>query len=347
MSKKITIQQIADAVGVSKFAVSKALSGKSGVSQALREKIIQTAHQMGYKSQKIQSEVRDRRAESASEGRDDKRFVAVLFPNVRYQIKESLYWGKVLDGVVRGLQDHRFGMITITEHTIDNFAKIIDPKDLLGIIGIGWASTSLLLEVRGTDTPFVLVDHEDAVIDSDTLFINNFDCMKKMTHYLLGLGHRKMQFIGNIQFSRSFSDRWIGYRTALEESEVPVQQSEELLKLNGEAFDVILDVLTRKFNEGDMPTALVCANDAIALMVMDVLKHMNLRVPQDCSVTGFDNNENTLESGLTTINVTKEILGLRAVQTLLWRLDNPDFPIEKILLSGDLMIRASTAASSR
>ncbi len=350
MSKKITMQQIADQVGVSKFAVSKALSGKSGVSPDTRERIIQAATQLGYF---VQKRIRPAtgRTQTGRAAVADRNTIIVLIPNVREQNRQSTFWGRIIDGVTSGLEQNHLGMMIVTEHISDNFTKLINPDAVLGLLGVGHISNQLLLEIRNLGIPFVLVDHEDPLIPSDVLFMNNYECLRRTTNYLIGNGHRELQFVGNIRYSRSFFDRWLGFRSMMEEQEIALDQRKELLEFEGENRSEMtdsLDAIVRKLIEEDkLPTAFVCANDSIAICMMTVLSRHGIDVPGRCSVTGFDNIEDSAMASprLSTVHVNKEALGQRAVDTLLWRVEHPEGPKEKILLAGDLLIRESTGAA--
>lgn len=350
MSKKVTMQQIADHVNVSKFAVSKALSGKSGVSPDTREKIIQAATQLGYFVQKRNKPIVSH-AISNRPASPDRNTIIVLIPNVREQNRQSSFWGRIIDGITVGLEENYLGMMIVTEHITDNFTKLINPDAVLGLVGVGLISNQLLLEIRNLNIPFVLVDHEDSLIPSDVLFMNNYECVRRAANYLLGNGHRKLQFVGNIRYSRSFYDRWLGFRSMLEEQNVELVQHQELLTFEGvnrsEMTEQLDHILREMQQAGELPTAFVCANDSIAIYVMTILMRLGVDVPNQCSVTGFDNIEDAGLSSptLSTVHVNKEALGQRSVETLLWRITHPDGPKEKILLSGDFVLRQSTTAA--
>ncbi len=350
MSKKVTMQQIADHVGVSKFAVSKALSGKSGVSPDTREKIIHASTQLGYFVQKRNKPVVSRTLTYRTSA-TDRNTIIVLIPNVREQNRQSSFWGRIIDGITAGLEENHLGMMIVTEHVTDNFTKLINPEAVLGLIGVGLISNQLLLEIRNLGIPFVLVDHEDSLIPSDVLFMNNYECVRRATNYLLGNGHRKFQFVGNIRYSRSFYDRWLGFRSILEEQEIELGQNRELLEFEGVNRSEMTEQLDRILRElqhsGQLPTSFVCANDSIAICIMTVLMRLGVDVPGQCSVFGFDNIEDAGLSSptLSTVHVNKEALGQRSVETLLWRIAHPDGPKEKILLSGDIILRQSTTSA--
>lgn len=344
-TNKITMQEIADRVGVSKYAVSKALSGKSGISAVTREKIFEIASQLGYLNQKTIKKIQ---SQSTSEQSD--KIVCILIPNIRSQNKESGYWGKVLDGISKTLESEGIGSIIVSDDSPRNFNLVMKPEGLLGVIGVGLVSTPMLMELRSKAIPFVMVDHEDEMIESDTIFMNNVDIMRKLTNFLIGKGHTRIQFVGNLSYSRSFFDRWIGFRSIMEESELPyLHRNHALLNvipsLREENTNLLLTGL-QSIPPSEFPTAFVSANDQIAVLVYNALKAMNLRVPEDCSLTGFDNNVDIVKDfpTLTTINAEKDALGIKAVDLLLWRLKNRHMPYEKVLLQSDLIIRESISA---
>ncbi|MFC5404156.1 LacI family DNA-binding transcriptional regulator [Cohnella soli] len=350
MSKKMTMQQIADHVGLSKFAVSKALSGKSGVSPDTREKIIQAATQLGYFSQKRNKLAASRPTVPTRRPSTDRDTIVVLLPNVREQNRQSTFWGRIIDGITEGLEINSLGMMIVTEHITDNFAKLINADAVLGLIGVGLISNQLLLEIRKLGIPFVLVDHEDSLIPSDVLFMNNYECVRKATNYLLGNGHNQLQFVGNVRHSRSFFDRWLGFRSLLEEQGFELLQENKLLEFEGinrsEMTEQLEPILRELKGAGRLPTAFVCANDSIAICMMTALMKLGVEVPGEVSICGFDNIEDAslFSPKLSTVHVNKEALGQRAVETLIWRISHPDAPKEKILLAGDFVPRESTAS---
>ncbi|CAM3248178.1 LacI family DNA-binding transcriptional regulator [Paenibacillus lupini] len=349
MVNKVTMQQIADHLGVSKFAVSKALSGKpGGVSAETRDKIVSVATQLGYFVNK-QTKTTSKRNKPVSVNTNTRDTVILLVPKVRYQTRDSYFWGRIIDGITEELADRDISALVVTEYFKDNFSNLINPSGVLGIIGVGFIASKMLLEIRNLGIPFVLVDHEDPLIPSDVLFMNNVECTRRVTNYLIGCGHSKLQFVGNTRYARSFIDRYNGYRTMMEEHGLALNQEEGLISFEGEnrseMTEALEAIVKELINEQRLPTAFVCANDSIAICMMTVLGKLSVQVPEQCSVTGFDNIQDAewAKPALSTVNVQKEALGRRAVEMLLRRLDHPDNLQEKVLLAGEFIIRESTA----
>lgn len=350
------MQHIADHLNVSKFVVSKALSGKAGVSDETRERVIKAATQLGYtypnKSRTSSKRTASNRSSSTAD-KHSKTTVLVMIPNHPYHQKYEHYWGSLLKGITEGLEDHQLGAMVVTNHNIDYFWQIINPQKLLGIIGVGRISNQLLLELKNYDVPFVLIEHEDPIVPSDTLFTDNIEGAGRLTSYLIGLGHERFQFVGKPAASQSYHGRWLGFRSRLEESNIPLEQNEELLNIqyaNGEMLtEDLVKTLAKMIDDHSLPTAFVCANDAIAMSVIEALRKLGKEVPRDCSVTGFDNINETesFQPGLTTVNVAKELMGRRAVEKLLWRLSHIDYPYEKLLMYGKLVIRQSAQSMNK
>lgn len=353
MAKRITMQDIADHLNVSKFVVSKALSGKGGVSEETRQKVIKAATQLGYsyRERKRTASITHEPDKGATLNSDEeKKTVLVMVPNHPYHQSYSHYWGGVLNGIATGLEQRNIGMMIVTNHNIDYFWQIINPQKLYGIIGVGKIPNHLLIELKKHAVPYVLIEHEDPLVPSDTLFTDNFECSKRLTDYLISIGHQRFQFVGNSHSSVSFLSRWRGFRASLEENQIAYAQNLALLSVTNKTGDVLTKEIDRILRtivqDTTFPTAFICANDAIAMSTIEALQMNGKTVPDDCSVTGFDNvtEAASFEPAITTIHVEKEMLGLRAIDKLLWRLDHQSHPYEKWLLHGELIIRESTAA---
>lgn len=355
MSRKITMQEIADRLRVSKYVVSKALAGKSGVSLETKQRVVQMAGQLGYLAQeKTTPKELDMNKKWRAEGRDEAgSTVLVLMPNIRFQTKESTYWGKILDGISKELELRGADMLTLTVNAADELNSNLRPQGLAGVIGVGEISRSLLLEVIRLGLPLVLLDHDDPFISADQVFANNRESAYRIVQYLLGLEHRSVQFVGNTSFSKSFRERWHGFREALEEADIAYQPSAFQKLLHLENLDPhlqeeqIRDALRPHLDRSTLPSALVCANDRIAQTTIAALYSLGVSVPEEVSVTGFDNIEldYSMQAELTTVHVKKELIGKRGVDVLFWRIKNRDLPAETILLKGEIIIRKSAATS--
>lgn len=364
MSKKITMQQIANYLGVSKFVVSKALSGKGGVSEQTKERVIEAAAQLGYFTQKnvYMKTARLEATPKPTTGTGAKQSVLVLMPNIRFQTKESTYWGRILDGISQELEQRGIGMVILSEQSVEHFTQFINPSGILGIIGVGEISTTMLLEIHRLGMTMVLVDHEDYLIPADSIFVDNYEATYRLTKQLITTGHSSISFVGNIGFSRSFYDRYLGYRSAIEEHIYKLEaegetatakvykqylQQDSFLNIEGFEATQFSEQLSNWVSRLKLlPSAIVCGNDAIAIGAVTMLKGLGVAIPEQISVTGFDNIEDSYRQSpaLTTVHVPKETLGKKAVDRLLNRLATPDEPVVKILVKSELIYRETSTS---
>ncbi|MDO7905949.1 LacI family DNA-binding transcriptional regulator [Paenibacillus sp. JX-17] len=336
MKSKVTIQEIADAAGVSKFAVSRALSGKPGVSAQTREMIVKLAGQLGYfKSEAVRSggEIRDENVQSWS------GTVLILFPNIRFQNRESLYWGPIFEGISSRLNMKGIDILTLTEPSSDSLFTLLNPEAIQGIVTVGTVSTTILMEIHRLAIPVVMVDHQDQAFHCDTVFSDNWTVMGEIVSSMAAKGYRSFQFVGNRDDAYSFYERWNAYRAALERLQIPAGQNVKLFGPTGEQMEEAILQMT----EEELPEVFVCANDTTAKITVEALARRGIYVPDRCTVTGFDDTHQELPLAATA-RVNKEMLGIRAVDQLLWRILNPGSPVEKKLIYADLLLREAYAS---
>ncbi|MCM3782800.1 LacI family DNA-binding transcriptional regulator [Neobacillus mesonae] len=337
MRKKVTIQQIASKAGVSKFSVSRTLSGKAGVSERTRELILHAAEQLGYYNQTSSAPAdnnsgKNKSDDSPREARP-KGTILVLFPNVRFQNYDSAYWGPILDGVTTRLNEYSLDILTVTEPTYDNLFSLLNPDAIIGAITIGAVSTMSLYDLHRLEIPVIMVDHLDSTISCDTIFTDNQSSMRELMNLLISKGFKKFQFVGNKSEAYSFFERWTVYKMTLEQFGLSIDQNDELLKASLEDMEQALTVL-----RANLPEVFICVNDATAMDLIEALKRQGILIPDQCLVTGFDHINDQFPITVT-VHVNKEILGTRAVDQMLWRFANPNAPMEKKQIAAEVMVR--------
>lgn len=349
MGKKVTLQEIADAAGVSKFAVSRALAGKSGVSEETRAAIVNLAGQMGY----FRTEGRAGRIELKDERTGGwQGTIMILFPNIRHQNRESRYWGPIFEGISQRLNQKGLDVLTLTEPTSEDMFTLLNPEAIRGIITVGTVSASILLSITRMDIPLVLVDHLDPAVRADTIFTDNASGMGELVRAMLARGYRSFQFVGRIQEAQSFYERWLAYRMVLEQqglvgvhgmyggvhdtfgaSDTTLVQNESLLGLGAGSMEESL----RMIPLDQLPELFVCVNDVTAQLVLDILQERGVEAPAMCGVTGFDHTHMELPIAAT-VKVDQELLGKRAVDQLLWRILNPASAPERKSIYAELVL---------
>lgn len=320
MAKK-TMQAIADELNVARSAVSRALSGKKGVSEQTRRRIIAAARRHGYVPRPTPAPI------SAQ---------IVLLAEER-TLREKIFWSYVTNGLVAEVPLHNgFLSIAVTEAGNPVFAlpPLLEQAGKVdGVVAMAATDIRAVRAVKGLGLPVVLVDYDLDCPGFDSVIIDDRGGTFQMTMELIELGHRKFGYAGGIK-NPSYRRRYEGMVSALIQSGIqgplpPRWHSPE-------------DLPAR-----DLPTAIFCCNDDNAARTIEILAARGIRIPGDVSVVGFDDSPSGVTGNcpvpLTTLHVDKEELGRWAIRTLFQRLNNPDGPPIQVTVSVTPMHRQSCA----
>jgi LacI family transcriptional regulator len=356
MSKKVSMQQIADRLGMSKFTVSQALAGKSGVSEENRLRIQETAKAMGYRIQQTPMQpTKLIHQPSNLQSHTDPQTTTESAPYILVWIQSAYlqdnpFWGKVLMGIASASKEfgyeHLIVPVTPNYQTGLQMPSYLDPAHCIGQLLAGTFPAQSVISLKQSGIPLVLIDHSEPLIEVDSVLNNNLDAGKMACQRLLSAGAKRVIFIGDDQFAVSFKERWWGCRMALEDLPGPAEHyhlKKWQIPFGGQHLLHQLDRKVAALTPESLPDGFICANDYLALSLIPILKRHGFDVPDQVKVIGLDNIEATAYSNppLSTIELGKESLGIRAVETLLYRLNHPGRQAEKIVLSARFIARDS------
>lgn len=327
--KQITLSDIAKACGTSNVTVSKALSGKRGVSDELRAEIFAQAEKLGYVSPKHE------------QGSAADITIGILIPERFINPNGSFYWA-LYNSIVqtakkRGISCMQENLSEEEERSLI-LPKLISDNRVNGLISLGQVSAEYLRLLREKTEKIVLLDYYLPEFDADSIVSNGFFGGYKLTRYLINEGHKKIGFVGTRLATSSIFDRYMGYMKAMLESGLAVDERWiiEDRTVSGELFTEI------SFPK-QLPTALVCNCDETAFKVIRCLNAAGVSVPEDVSVVGYDNYliSEICNPPITTINVDSGELAELAVSTLLARIAEPKTPTRMQMIDGRLVLKGS------
>ncbi|MDG0814174.1 LacI family DNA-binding transcriptional regulator [Cohnella rhizosphaerae] len=270
MNGKVSMQTIADALGVSKNAVSLALSGKSGVSESLRDRVFETANLLGY------------RARTDKEGRRTRNLLVLIPKYLRHDqgFYKEIYWAIDRRAKETGCAALR---CEITEQMEEALLLPQEWHQALyeGLLLLGVFREKYVRRLLDLGAPLVIVDHDYDTLKLDAVVTANTTEAFRIVSYLIGLGHREIGFIGAIGMTRSFMERWLGYCQAMSEAGLAIPDK---YCLTGEAPLATLHSQPSEVQawlEGldGYPTAWFCANDRIAVNLIEMLTAAGVRIP--------------------------------------------------------------------
>jgi Transcriptional regulators len=338
MRKKIVMQDIADRLNISKNSVSQALSGKDGVSEETRRRVIQAAEEMGYTYKKKKTQSRQKQ---------ETRTIGLIASERTFSLKT--FFGELYLSIEREAQRHgtRLLIQSITSDDCEQLTMpgFIQDKSVDGVLILSNISTPYINRVISEGIPVVLIDHHHPAIEADAILTNNRFGAYNAVRHLLDCQHRNIAIIGNISLSPSYQERWEGYLLAMRDHGIEPQRELMFLDIMEEE-QAVEKVLS---NLKSMPEAWFCLNDGFSFIVCNLLKKLGYRVPGDVSICGFDNNifSQVSDPKITTMAIDLNLFAHKAFTQLMWRIDHPREAFFETLLPTKLIKRESTAPASR
>lgn len=331
--KKVTMDDIAKRLGISKNSVSLALNNKPGVSNELRNRVIEVACQLNYGGFSINEKSKS-------------KCIIIIVPE--YLINDTFFYSEVLWAIEREAKNQGCISITtsITHEAEENLLlpPIPHEMNILGFLVIGIIKENYLKKLYDIGFPILTVDILYNNVPVDSIVSANINGAYTATKYLIDNGHRQIGFIGPIFAAQSIFERWCGFTQAMLKHNLEPNADYNILGTNThfQLMDTV-DVLEPYLDKiTSYPTAWFCAGDRIAISLINILSKRNIRVPDDISIIGFDDLEvsKMIIPPLTTIKIDKKLMGKLAVDYLINRKFSEMGNIS-INLLGTLIVRES------
>lgn len=396
MAGRVTIQDIADALGLSRNTVSKAINNTGILADSTRERILQKAVEMGYKQfsyvtfanpvRETEGSVRATLSiPPAAEGGEDPEGKAPtsVFTDSGSQNSagpSSFPAGKdfrgpkviaLLTGIPLGtshfastmldklqmeltllgyeLVMHRISRINIENMTVPAF---VNKETVSGIICFEMfhpAYSNMICEM-GIPTLFVdsPVSPCSTALKADRLLMENRSNVYAFVQEMVRRGKKRIGFVGEPYHCLSFFERHMAYREALYMLGLPPMDQYCLLVsdiTNFSSYDDYQSTLEEQLRQmAELPEVFLCANDFMALDVMNHLRNMGVSVPEDVLLCGFDDSSESRVTTpqLSTVHIHSQIMGWTAVQLLMSRIAEPTLNYRTVYTETTLIYRGST-----
>ena len=333
--KRVTIQDIADELGVSRNTVSKAINNADGLAEATRERILQKATEMGYKQFsyiKAQTEAAIALPETPRKGEiiiAPAHFSSLMLDKLKMELSQLGY--------------------TLTTHRVerDDFARralpvTFDPEQTAAIICIEMFDRDYDEMICALDLPVLFVDgpnKRDGIdLPADQLYMDNTTAITWFVKDMLSRGKRKIGFIGDYEHCQSFFERYAAFRCAMTLAGVSVEERFCIKALESEQISESLAA------QPNMPEVFICANDFIASDAIYTLRKLGKSVPGDVLFCGFDDSPNSriMTPMLTTVHIHTQIMALVAMNLLISRIEMPSLNYRIVHTETELIYRDST-----
>jgi LacI family transcriptional regulator len=327
--KKVTMQDIADKLGVTKVTISKAINNQPGISDDLRGRILYLAEQMGYVKLKNDSSEQSYRFAWITPKRfflEDESFYTTIY----YYINEKCV-----------TEDFDLNCFIVNEDEELNMKLPARMQEMHfdGIFVGGELESSYMKKIEALNIPIIAVDfyHSDIIMDS--IVSDNFNMGFEIADYLIKKGHKRIGFVGSYLQTASICDRYFGYCKAMKLKDLEIKEEWHIVNNN-----VVTGEYSVNFDlPEDMPTAFICHCDKAAYTLMQKLGMSGYKIPQEVSVVSFDNTDlcNLMNPSLSSVDINKKQLAISSMNQMMFRMKNPKAPLMKAYKHYQLIERLS------
>ncbi|CAB9493959.1 LacI family transcriptional regulator [Alteromonas macleodii] len=336
MKEKATSFDIAHLAGVSQSTVSRALNNSPLVNQETRDRVQRIARELNYKVDKNASNLRKQKSSTIA---------LLLFEDPTSD--DSMinpFFLAMLGSITRACAQANYDLLVSFQNLEDDWhAEYEDSNKADGIILLGYGDytdyQNKVAQLESQGTHFVRWGAPDEAHPGVSIGCDNYQGGQSITSHLIGLGKTSFAFIGdNGEHAPEFKARFEGYFKTLQ-SHGLAQSSVQRNAISTE--DAGFEAVKSLLQSSELPEAIVCASDLIAMGVLRALRQAKVSVPDDVAVVGYDNiavSAYTTPS-LTTVQQNTKLAGELLVNTLLKAINNEE--VEDYLMPADIIVRQS------
>ncbi len=328
-----SIKDVAREAGVSIATVSRVLNDIDVVNEDTKKKVLDAISKLGYRPNIVARSLKTQKTST----------IGILIPDIASQFYPD---------IVRGAEDvaniYNYNIILCnSDFDIEKekeYLKVLKEKMVDGVIYISSSLNEEILDlINELDLKTVLVETKDKEGKFPSVSIDNVSASYEGTKYLIESGIKKLAFIGvNETTMNAWGERYIGYKSAL--SEAGLSFDKDLTYFKNLTVKAGYEAIQRFTEAGKEFDGIVCASDEIAMGAIDALREKGIRVPEDVSVIGFNNNVlgGIFYPKLTTISQPSYDMGSVAVRMLIKILNKRELENGHYVLNYELIKREST-----
>jgi LacI family transcriptional regulator len=346
MKNKITLQDIADALGISRNTVSRAFNNTGTVSELTRNKIFQKAAEMGYKQFPILPQLSETSSKVKSGVVNEIALFTQSFPG------NSHFGIKLLDAFQKKIGEfgYKLSVYIIRDFEIEQlcFPINFNQEHTSGIICLELFSESYSNFLCKQNLPTLFVDtvfnHNDLNLQADLLYMENQTSVYLMLKELINNGYRNISFVGDRFHCQSFYERWKAYCAVMTDHNIAINLDNNILDDDSSPYGDVNWLSKRIKTLPVIPSAFFCANDYLAISTIKALKCINISEPDDVLICGFDDAPESIviEPTITTVRIPSDYMGYIAADLLMSRISQPNMPYRTTYVKTNIIYREST-----
>ncbi len=333
----VTIKDVAKQAGVSPATVSRVIADNPRISMKTKEKVREVMESLGYFPNFQARNLVAKKSQT----------LGIIMENSATLAFQNPFFPEVLRGISTQAHGSQYGLYLSTGATQEEIyrevVEMAQGKRVDGIILLySKIDDPVMTYLCQSEIPFAVVGrpHKDAetvsYVDND-----NVKNAKEAVEYLIGCGHQQIAFVGGATDFVVSLDRTEGYKQALENHGIPFNAA---YTVNQEYMHGNERQAIRKLMALDVPpTAIVTHDDMIAYEVIGYLEELEISVPEDISIIGFNNHaiSKHLKPPLSTVDIAIYELGLHAAELVLEKIMDDSVPPKQVVVPSRLIERGS------
>lgn len=324
---KVSIKDVARKAGVSISTVSRVLTSSAPVSEELKKKVEEAVQELGYSPSMLARSLRHGRTKT----------IGFILPDI-----SNPFFVQIVRGAEDYLWEHGytliFGSSDQNRKKEDTILNTLLSKHIDGLLftGTGESNPKLLRSIQhGLNVVFL--DRLIKDVNVSYVVVDNFKGITMLVDYLVDTGHRNFIFINGDKNTFSAKQRHDAFISKMRE--YGLQHEHHYASFSYDAGYEFGKNITKS-----LPDAILCGNDLIAFGLLDALEEKKVRIPDDVSVTGYDDIpfSKYYKPALTTVHQPTYEMGKTAAEILLKLINGEMTTIEGIVLEPELVVREST-----
>ncbi|AZV62818.1 LacI family DNA-binding transcriptional regulator [Peribacillus frigoritolerans] len=333
--KRVTTEDVAKIAGVSQSTVSRVLNDYPYIKKNTRDKVLAVINELGFTRDEIARSLVEKRTKS----------IGLILGSI-----SNPFFAETAEVIIERAQELKYDVIVYnTGHKDENLEQAINlliGKRVEGIIltSVSKNYTEKIKKLHDNGFPVLLYNSFLDIEDVNFIVMDNNKGARLAVQHLIKLGHKKIAKISGPSKYLATYERTVGYKEEMMENGYEIDEG---LIFNSEfSYDKIYSFTKKLLKKKDRPTAIIAASDQMALAVLDAASSLNLKIPADLSVVGFDNIRLSANEfiGLTTISQQMDQMSLTALEKLIYLIENKETSSSsiQIFLKPELMVRKTT-----
>ena len=325
-----SLKEVANKANTSTATVSRVINGTGYVSDEMKKRVQDAIRELDYKPL-------ERKDASKTT-----RTIALITPDI-----ENPFFAKMTKEISKIANNLKYNILLINVSGLKNdggqFLMSLINTNVDGIIyASSYRLEDVIKKAKDINIPLVVLDRKYKTIEVDSVAVNNDQAGYIATKHLIDLGHKNIAFIGGSKYTEISVSRQEGYRRALEECNLDYKES--YVDYGDFSMKSGYDSTKHLIEINDDITAIVAANDLMAIGSVNYLNFKGLRIPSDISIVGFDDIElaSSFTPKLTTVAYPLERMSELAMESILKQISDSGSYSESISLFPKLVVREST-----